>query len=264
MLIRLFITLRLKDGIERSVSSGLYPQVDLENIGKTSIQLATLNEELWVEPTVRSLIEQKLYQQYHNKGIIELVLADSYSEDRTVEIAQPYVDRVLHVNRGKITARGEAIEQSEDADIIVSVDSGDIYPQGYLNLLLRHFSDPEVVAVSGSKLLKGSDKPVYYKAGIIWMDYLVTNHLWGDAMAMRRDAFFACGGWDESVAQQDIKKLWVEEEVNLYRRMSEVGKVVNDKEAVAYDTRTRFSCGGRYESDEIRRYCEEVEKGKRF
>lgn len=264
MLLRLLVTLRLKDGIERSVKSGLYPEVDLANIGKTSIHLATLNEELWVEPTLRSLVDQELYQQYHDSGTIELVLADSDSEDRTVEIAQPYVDHVLHVNRGKITARTEAIEKSEDADIIVSVDSGDIYPQGYLNLLLRHFSDPDVVAVSGSKLLKGRDKPLYYKAGIIWMDYLVTSHLWGDAMAMRRDAFLRSGGWDKSVAQQDVKKLWVEEEVNLYRRMQGVGKVIIDKEAVAYDMRTRFSCGGVRETEETRRYCNEVEEGIRF
>ena len=265
MTARFLITLRLKDGIERTVKSGLYPEVDLEIVGKTSIHLSTLNEELWVELTLRSLVEQKLYEQYHDNGQIELVLADSYSEDRTVEIAEPYVDRILMVGKGKLTARREAIEQSKDADIIVSVDSGDFYFKGYLNVLLRHFTDPNVVAVTGSKLLKGRDKPIYSKAGIIWMNYLVTSHLWGDAMAMRRDAFLRCGGWDESVMQQDINKLWVEEEVNLYKKLSKVGKIINEKEAVAYDTRTRFQCNRRvYETEEMRRYCEEVEKGKRF
>ena len=247
----------LKRKMEYAVKTEQYPPINLEDIGTVSIHLSTLNEESFVESTLQSLVSQKVYQEYRNSGLIELVLVDSHSEDKTVEIAKPYVDRVLLVSRGKITARREAIEQT-DADIIVSVDSGDQYPPNFLNLLLRWFSDPEVVAVTGSAV-PTEKVPLIPSTLAIWENF-VHHRLQGRGMAMRRDAFFKSGGWDETVNQSNVMTIWPEEEMRFYRKMEKVGKVITDYQAVVYAVPRRLM----WRSQEMRKYRREIKDGIRF
>ena len=250
-------TYLLKNQMEYAVKNEIYPDVDMDKIGIVSIHLGTLNEENFIYDTLESLTKQRLYQE--NRDKIELVLVDSYSDDNTVEIAKPYVDKVLLVSRGRLTARREAIEQT-GADIIVGVDSGDIYPPNFLHFLLRWFEDPEVVAVTGSELPIASAS-IFIKAAQLW-----SNVLWfrlqGRGMAMRTDAFFECGGWDESIDQTSVTVLQQEEEFALYIKLSKIGKVIKDYNAVVYGSSRRFECT--IPTEEIAAYCYMIEEGQRF
>jgi len=257
MLVPLLIASKAKQRMEHSVKSEYCPPIRLEDIGTVSIHLATLNEEAFVEPTLQTLVSQKLYQQYRNTGLIELVLVDSHSEDRTVEIAKPYVDRIIIASRGKITARREAIELT-DADIIVGVDSGDFYPPNFLNLLLRWFYDPEVVAVTGSEV-PTPDVPLFLSMFQVFENF-VYRRLQGRGMAMRRDAFFKAGGWDESVYQYNVVLVQIEEEQRLYYRLKSVGKVITDQQAVVYATPRRLMPA---RTPELEKYRSEI-GDKRF
>jgi len=247
----------LKEQMEYAVKNEIYPDVDMDKIGTVSIHLGTLNEENFIYDTLKSLTEQRLYQE--NRDKIELVLVDSYSDDNTVEIAKPYVDRVLLVSRGRLTARREAIEQTE-ADIIVGVDAGDYYSPNFLHLLLRWFEDPEVVAVTGSELPVAT-APLYIKVAQLW-----SNVLWfrlqGRGMAMRRDAFFKCGGWDESIDQTSVTVLQQEEEFALYIKLSKIGKVISDHSAAVYGSSRRFECTT--PTEEVAAYCQMIDEGQRF
>ena len=246
----------LKNRMEYSVKNNIFPELDLANT-TVSVHLATLNEEVFVERTLQSLVSQKLYQQYHDSGLIELVLIDSHSEDKTVEIAKPYVNRVLDVSRGKMTARREAIEQT-DADIIVSVDSGDQYPPIFLHLLLRWFSDPEVVAVTGSEV-PTAEVPLIPSTLQIWENF-IHHRLQGRGMAMRCDAFFESGGWDETINQSNVMTIWPEEEMRFYHKMEKLGKVITDYQAVVYAEPRRFM----WRTPEMRKYRKEIRSGGRF
>ena len=246
----------LKNKMEYAVKNNIFPEIDLANT-TVSVHLATLNEEVFVESTLQSLVSQKIYQQYHDSGSIELVLVDSHSEDKTVEIAKPYVDKVLDVSRGKMTARREAIEQT-DADIIISVDSGDFYPPIFANLLLRWFRDPEVVAVTGSEV-PTAEVPLILSTFQIWENYAY-HRLQGRGMAMRRDAFFKSGGWDETVNQYNVLTIQREEEKRFYYKMKSVGKVITDNQAVVYAVPRRFM----WRSRKMRKYQKEIIKKGRF
>ena len=250
-------TYLLKEHMEYAVKNEIYPDVDMDKIGTISIHLGTLNEENFIYDTLESLTKQQLYQE--NRDKIELVLVDSYSDDNTVEIAKPYVDRVLLVSRGRLTARREAIEQT-DADIIVGVDAGDYYPPNFLHFLLRWFEDPEVVAVTGSELPVAT-APIFIKATQLW-----SNVLWfrlqGRGMAMRRDAFFGCGGWDESIDQTSVTVLQQEEEFALYNKLSRIGKVIKEYNAVVYGSSRRFECT--IPTEEIAAYCYMIDQKMRF
>ena len=250
-------TYLLKNQMEYTAKNEIYPEVDMDKIGTVSIHLGTLNEENFIYDTLESLTKQRLYQE--NRDKIELILVDSYSDDNTVEIAKPYVDRILLVSRGRLTARREAIEQT-DADIIVGVDSGDYYPPMFLNYLLRWFEDPEVVAVTGSEL-PVETASVLIKAAQLWSNVL-WSRLQGRGMAMRRDVFFECGGWDESIDQTSVTVLQQEEEFALYNKLSRIGKVIKDYSAVVYGSSRRFECS--LPSEEVAQYCWSISEGQRF
>lgn len=185
---------------------------------KVSIHLPVINEEGWIEDTLISLVNQPLYK----KGGVKLVILDSHSTDRTVEIAERYADAVLDVPKGKISARDAGIRW-DDADIIVAVDSADFYPQGWLSCLLEPFSNLDVVATHGSVL----SRDLLYKAPVAWSN-LIRPSTWlsGRNSAFRREAYVNIGGFDLSVDQFDRGELQNEEEVKFLARMKNVGKVV--------------------------------------
>jgi len=54
--------------MEHSVKSEYYPPVKLEDIGTVSIHLATLNEEAFVEPTLQTLVSQKVNNSSLKRG----------------------------------------------------------------------------------------------------------------------------------------------------------------------------------------------------
>lgn len=247
----------LNHKITNATNNGMYPIIDPGNT-TISIHILTLNEEVLVESTLQTIVEQPMFQEYHPSNI-ELVLVDSNSEDNTVDIAANYVDRVISTPRGKLTARRIGIEQS-DADIIVSTDSGTYYPDGWLNLLLRHFEDEDVVAVGGTTLPVPGSVGTLFNVGLWWYNRLFLKLL-GRNSAFRRDAFFETGGWDETIDQTNVYEMVKEEEIDFRKKMKEVGTVVRDLEAVCYEDYRRYRCGS---DPEIGEYCEMIKGGGRF
>lgn len=251
----ILLTYAAKHRMELPVKTKNYPDVDLSEV-KVSIQLCTYNEEDFVLQTIYSILDQPLFNEYRKN--IEFVLIDSYSTDNTVELARPYVDRIIYAPRGIFTSRNLGAKQT-DADIIVGIDAAEIYPEGWLNLLLRHFSDPNVVAVTGAKI--SAHINIFHLIGNIWFSDILTNHIWGDNYAVRRNIFLLSGGWREDINQFSFKETF-KEEYDFFNRLKQYGKVVKDLEAVAYDIRTRFACT--FNPEELKVYCEQIRRGERF
>lgn len=192
-----------------------------EPSGRVSIIMPTLNEEEYVEKTLISLAHQNVVEAFRDR--FELIVVDSCSEDRTVEIAEKYADRVIMAPRGKLTARTLAIEQST-GDIVMATDADCFYPPNYTNMMLKHFQDPDVVGVSCIRLHEGG-------LGPLTMWYYIFHPkpvLIGSNSAFRRDAFDKIGGWDLGINQLDVRELEAEEEDRFARRLAQVGKVVFD------------------------------------
>ncbi|RLI87598.1 MAG: hypothetical protein DRP01_01190, partial [Archaeoglobales archaeon] len=127
----ILLTYAAKHRMEIKLKTKNYPDVDLSEV-KVSIQLCTYNEEDFILQTIYSILDQPLFNEYRKN--IEFVLIDSYSTDNTVDLARPYVDRIIYAPRGIFTSRNLGAKQT-DADIIVGIDAAEIYPEGWLNLL---------------------------------------------------------------------------------------------------------------------------------
>ncbi len=58
-----------------------------------SVIVPTLNEEKYIEPTLKALKNQIYRRKF------EVIVADSLSRDKTVEIAEKYADKVISVKK---------------------------------------------------------------------------------------------------------------------------------------------------------------------
>ncbi len=195
-----------------------------------SVIMPTYNEQDYVRTALFSLRDQEIVKRYPEN--FEFILVDGDSTDRTVELARPYVDKVIIAPRGKLTARNIATAQAK-GDIIVSVDGDSLYPDGHLNTLLKPFSNPGVVAVAGSTF----DKSIPGVTGTMSVlgttisRFMTPTRLHGRNSAFWKELFLASGGFDESADQFDVDSMVVEEEISFGERMAQYGRVVHQMNA---------------------------------
>jgi len=110
---------------------------------QVSIIIPTLNEEELIADCLQSLRNQSFKD-------FEIIVIDGGSTDRTVEIAKEYTDKVILAPDSKIgEARLIGVKEAS-GNIIVSTDADTVHPPFWLQNLVRHFNDPEVVAVGGA------------------------------------------------------------------------------------------------------------------
>jgi glycosyltransferase involved in cell wall biosynthesis len=242
---------------------------DMGRIGKVTVLIPTLNEAAHIEETISSLRNQNVALAYPDR--FEIVVVDSYSEDGTVEIASRLADRVIMAFRGKLTAIDAALRQV-DGDIVVATDGDSIYRVNFLNLLLRHFEDPDVVAVTGSELIDDNALNTFRSlslegnmlSAIDLSDILPkTQKLQGRGSAYRRDAYFATGGFDLSIDQTNLAEMIIEEEIGFWGRLKKVGKCVREMRASVRTGSRRLTCATCATNEQCA-YCEQVQTGERF
>jgi cellulose synthase/poly-beta-1,6-N-acetylglucosamine synthase-like glycosyltransferase len=186
---------------------------------RIEVHVPTLNEEGYIEDTLETLSKQELVMD----GDVDLAIVDSKSDDKTVELSEPYVDEVYVTDRGKLTAMNQAANKS-NANIIAYADAGDIYPKGWLNNLLSPFEDGDVVGSYGPSFSNGLLTKVPWALQTVPQLFGVLMQ--GRNSAVRTFAHEEIGGFDESVDQNNIHKTWVEEEFKYPKRLSNVGEVV--------------------------------------
>ena len=229
--------------------------------GIVSIIIPAFNEEEYIEKTLKSILSQNIILEYPD--YFECIVVDNESTDRTAEIAKQYV-QVISAPRGKLNARNTGILKAS-GDIIVSTDADCYYPPNWLNLLIRHFRRPEVVAVNGPFLAQGS---IPYKIGAVWLMNIspfARHRLFGGNSAFRKDAYLEVGGFDLSVNQFSKEAMVIEEEIVLYGKLRSIGEVVFDIQACAF-TNIR-GLGGKVlieQRSAKSEYLQEVQSGERF
>lgn len=195
-------------------------------IDSVSIILCTYNEAPFIEQCLQSLKSQSIIQQYPQD--FELILVDSGSKDRTVELAKPYVDRIIHAQKGKLTARNIGTDVSR-GNIVVSVDADTIYPYNWLNTLLKPFQDPHVVAVHGGTFdytIPNVPGQFYTLATYLQRKIIRPTQMTGRNSAYYKHLFYLSGKFDETIDQINVDEMLKEEEYSFGEKLSQFGKVV--------------------------------------
>ena len=202
-----------------------YPPLPKRPIAKVTVTMCSLNEEEDIGLALTSLLNNTVVQQYPH--MFEFILADNGSTDKTVEIAQRVLSchehRILDVPKGKLNSR-QASTQEAKGKIVVATDSDTIYPRGYLDLSLRYFLDPEIVAVSTAKI-HSTLREVHFTESYLVGLHNASNRMCGCGSMYYKNAWKAVGGFNLSINQQDNAEMLEEEEYHFYRKLAELGKV---------------------------------------
>lgn len=221
-------TLTVNGFIEREMNN---PDIEtIEPIDTVSIIVPSFNEEPFIKKCLSSIRGQSIIQEYPQ--CFELILVDSCSKDKTVELAEPYVDKIINVPiRGKLTARNLAIDQAK-GNIIVSADSDSYYNSFWLNTLLKPFNNLEydnLMCTVGSTYdphIPGIPTPVRNIAEWVDRNILSPQRIVGRNSAFWKYGFYMSGKFDETINQMNVDAMLQEEEYGFGERLSKFGKIV--------------------------------------
>ncbi len=181
---------------------------------QATVVIPAFNEEKLIGDTLRSLRAQTITPA-------EIIVLDNGSTDRTVEIARKYADKVLILPGMSLWKMKQVGVEAAKSPIIVTTDADTVAPPDWLEKLLRHFSDPNVVAVGGpvKPLEPGTVSDLYTKG----LSAIAQAGLLYDAnMAFRREEMLRSGGYAR------LKRGW---DWELSSKISRYGRVVYDPEA---------------------------------
>ncbi len=175
----------------------------------------------------------------------EAIIVDSYSRDRTVDVAQSRGAKVvLQPKMGIGAAKTEGARNAKNA-LIVMLDADCVPCADFSARIKKHFTArPELVALCGLDLY--SSDSAYWRAAynafsvlVFWMGkgfHFVSGKYWLPAnnCAIRKDVFFSVGGYRSVVCEDN----------DLMMRLPANRNVAYDSGLVATLSDRRFREGG--------------------
>jgi len=192
---------------------------------KVSIVIPTLNEEKLIQATLSSIRSQETNHE------IELIVVDSYSEDRTVDIAKEFADKILFAPPGIIAVARNKGSMESKGEIIVSAGADSIYDKHWIEELIAPIEKGKAVATAGKLLPMDGNlvenvfaeyilNPIQFFTFSFGMPYAG-----GDNMAFSRKAFLNVGGFRTDLVTS--------EDLDLLKRLRKVGRISYCSKAVA-------------------------------
>lgn len=198
-----------------------------------SFIIPTLNEEKYLSPLLKALNAQL-------GGGDEIIVVDSYSKDRTQEIARQHNANVLLQPKSGIGLAKTAGAKAAKNGILVFMDADCTPSPDFAARIRRHFSDPKVLAVGGLDLYhsdSGIWRALYNAFSVLTfhtarLTHALTGKYWMAAnnCAFRKGHFFSAGGFRSVVC----------EDTDLVRRLPPSKNVIYDSGMVLTLSDRRF------------------------
>ncbi len=207
---------------------------------KVSVIIPAFNEEKTISKTLETLAKQDYKEGF------EVIVVDNNSTDGTSRQAMKFAKRldirtVMEKKKGRGTARATGANESK-GDYIFYTDADALVPPNWISGVMKYFDDPKVVAVSGPwrvEDVKGFTKFFlnnFQDIGVLPYT-LVTGMHWltGFHMAIRKDAYKKCGGFDPD--------LNAHEDIDISERLRKIGKIAYARDVVVVQSGRRFKKG---------------------
>lgn len=205
-----------------------------------SIVIPAFNEEKLIGPCLTALTNLTTTHPF------EVILVDNASTDRTVPIARTFAKQLpLHIVHEPVKGRGAARATgcaAAKGEIIFSTDADSVVPPDWLELILPHFTDPQVVAVTSWGRTTDFS---WWKNGILNLVFrylfifhpLIIGAYWlsGFNAAIRANAYRAVGGFSEQENGM--------EDLELTKKIMHLGTIKLVPEAVVEYSGRRFEQG---------------------
>jgi glycosyltransferase involved in cell wall biosynthesis len=162
-----------------------------------SVVIPAYNEEQYLGRCL-----QALRAQSYPASRFEIIVVDNGSTDATADIARRFGARVVSEPRKGVARARQTGFEAARSEIIASTDADTTVPVFWLARIAAHFeADPDLGAVYG---------PVYWPDGrpveklalsypatwVLWASNRLGRSLWwGSNFAVRREVFYAAGGF---------------------------------------------------------------------
>jgi glycosyltransferase involved in cell wall biosynthesis len=201
-----------------------------------SVIVPAFNEEKFLGNCLLSLKEQDFKD-------FEIIVVDNNSTDKTREIAKKFgAILVSEKNQGVAFARNKGVKIAK-GEILVFTDADTILPKNWLSRIKEEFEeDKELIAFGGSCEFYSGPISARLASKFLLKPFLILDkffsggfNLMGCNMAIKREAFFKIGGFNE--------KLKLNEDVEISYRLREIGKVKFDPNFKVKTSGRRFRYG---------------------
>ena len=169
-----------------------------------SVVIPTYNEENRIGAILEALRPQM------RKGD-EIIIVDSYSTDRTLEIARAYTDRIFSMPREGIGPAKNVGAQKACNEIVAFLDADGPPDRNWMEVIRKEFGNHGTNAVAGfgSYVSDGRFREMTYNmfARTIffmgWLYYRITRVPWlpVNNCAIRKSRIEACGGYGKVVCE---------------------------------------------------------------
>jgi glycosyltransferase involved in cell wall biosynthesis len=150
--------------------------------------------------TIKECLDAVLRQTY---PISEIIIIDDGSNDATVDIVSAYPVKLIRheCNRGLAAVRNTAI-QAASGDWVAAIDSDCVVSAHWLEYLVRHFIDSNIVGAGGKVIERYTKTPCDFWRSVHlkqhWGDSQTRpNFLYGANSLFRKDALLAVNGYND-------------------------------------------------------------------
>jgi len=174
-----------------------------------SIIIPCYNNETTVVETLASVVKQT-YDPF------EIILVDDGSNDKSVATAESYLLQNEHLkyiilhqkNQGPSKARNQGASQASGSYLFF-IDADDrLHPDAISEFVLILKTDPAINIVYSQTEFFGAQEGVFILNDFKLPQFLYNNCIPISAM-VRKDVFYAVGGFDENLRYQEDWELWI-------------------------------------------------------
>lgn len=181
-----------------------------------SVVIPAFNEEGYLGATLDSLGRARDFLREREAVSAEIIVVDNDSSDATAAVARSFGATVVTESRHNVARVRNAGAGAAQGDVLVFVDADTTVPEELLSRVAAVMAEPGCLGGA----VDTDYRPAKLAAKIYLRGWRAAGKLAGVAQGAtqfcRRDAFYALGGYDET--------LFMGEDVDFYRRLKRLAR----------------------------------------